>query len=115
LLWPRRTGRHRPPADTATCLLQHFLQIAHPAVIELVGDKAGRRPIKAPEGTIGPICREHCFAIGLVMRHVGDKMIISPPLVISKAEIDELLALALKSLDDSLREIHDKGLMKAAA
>ena len=113
--------------ETAPYLREKWLQLAdHPLVgeariagmmgaIELVADKAGRRPFEAPEGTIGLMCREHCFANGLVMRHVGDKMIISPPLVISKAEIDELLAFALKSLDDSLRDIHDKGLMKAAA
>ncbi|MDH3581279.1 MAG: aspartate aminotransferase family protein, partial [Hyphomicrobiales bacterium] len=106
---------------------EKWLQLAdHPLVgearisgmmgaIELVADKAGRRPFEAPEGTIGLMCREHCFANGLVMRHVGDKMIISPPLIISKAEIDELVAFALKSLDDTLRDIHDKGLMKAVA
>ncbi len=113
--------------QTAPHLREKWLQLAdHPLIgeariagmmgaIELVADKAGRRPFEASEGTIGLMCREHCFANGLVMRHVGDKMIISPPLVISKAEIDELLVLALKSLDDTLRDIHDKGLMKAAA
>ena len=34
------------------------------------------------------ICREHCFQNGLVMRHVGDRMIISPPLIITEADID---------------------------
>ena len=112
--------------QTAPYLREKWYELAgHPLVgearivgmigaIELVADKAGRRPFAAKEGTVGLICREHCFANGLVMRHVGDKMIISPPLVISKAEIDELQALALKSLDDTLRDIHDKGLMKAA-
>ncbi len=114
-------------AETAPYLREKWLQLAdHPLVgeariigmigaIELVADKAGRRPFAASEGTIGLICREHCFANGLVMRHVGDKMIISPPLIISRAQIDELQALALKSLDETLREIRDKGLMQAAA
>ena len=114
-------------AETAPYLREKWLQLAdHPLVgeariigmigaIELVADKAGRRPFAASEGTIGLICREHCFANGLVMRHIGDKMIISPPLIISRAQIDELQALALKSLDETLREIRDKGLMQAAA
>jgi putrescine aminotransferase len=45
------------------------------------------------------ICRGHCFNNGLIMRAVGDTMIISPPLVISKAEIDELVTKARLCLD----------------
>jgi len=36
------------------------------------------------------------------MRAVGDTMIIAPPLVISEAEIDELVAKARKCLDLTL-------------
>ena len=36
------------------------------------------------------------------MRAVGDSMIISPPLIMSRGQIDDLIALALKSLDDTL-------------
>ncbi|MCB1340463.1 MAG: aspartate aminotransferase family protein, partial [Pseudooceanicola sp.] len=49
--------------------------------IALTPDKATRAKFAAEEGTVGLICRERCFANGLVMRHVGDRMIISPPLV----------------------------------
>jgi putrescine aminotransferase len=45
------------------------------------------------------ICRGHCFNNGLIMRAVGDTMIIAPPLVISKTEIDELVEKARKCLD----------------
>jgi putrescine aminotransferase len=34
------------------------------------------------------------------MRHVGDRMIISPPLVITEGEIDTLIERAVKSLDE---------------
>jgi putrescine aminotransferase len=37
---------------------------------------------------------------GLVMRAVGDSMIISPPLVISHEEVDELVRRARRTLDD---------------
>lgn len=52
----------------------------------------------------GMICREHCFNNGLVMRAVGDTMIIAPPLVISKTEINELLEKTVKCLDLTLRD-----------
>jgi putrescine aminotransferase len=48
------------------------------------------------------ICRQFCFDNGLIMRAVGDTMIIAPPLVISKAEIDELVTKARKCLDLTL-------------
>jgi putrescine aminotransferase len=50
------------------------------------------------------ICRQFCFDNGLIMRAVGDTMIIAPPLVISKAEIDELVTKARKCLD--LTSVH---------
>jgi putrescine aminotransferase len=54
---------------------------------------------------VGMRCRRHCFNNGLIMRAVGDTMIISPPLVISHAEINELLEKARKCLDLTAEEI----------
>ncbi|MND85850.1 putative aminotransferase [compost metagenome] len=51
------------------------------------------------------ICRTFCFENGLIMRAVGDTMIIAPPLVISHAEIDELVEKARKCLDLTLEAI----------
>lgn len=71
--------------------------------IELVQDKATR---KRYEGRgVGMICRQFCFDNGLIMRAVGDTMIISPPLVISKYEIDELVTKARKCLDLTLETL----------
>ena len=68
--------------------------------IELVQDKATR---KRYEGRgVGMICRQFCFDNGLIMRAVGDTMIISPPLVITRDEIDELVTKARKCLDLTL-------------
>ena len=36
------------------------------------------------------VCRAACIESGLVMRAVGDTMILSPPLVISREQVDEL-------------------------
>ncbi|MDU7556925.1 MAG: aspartate aminotransferase family protein [Pseudomonas sp.] len=71
--------------------------------IELVQDKATR---KRYEGRgMGMICRQFCFDNGLIMRAVGDTMIIAPPLVISKDEIDELVTKARKCLDLTLEAL----------
>mgnify|MGYP003148781418 FL=1 len=66
--------------------------------IELVKDKATRERFP-DKGTVGTLCRDLCVANGLVMRAVGDTMIMSPPLIISRAEIDELVDKAWKVLD----------------
>ncbi|AJE47270.1 aspartate aminotransferase family protein [Celeribacter indicus] len=78
--------------------------------IALTPDKASRAKFKGDAGTVGYICRERCFANNLVMRHVGDRMVISPPLVITKEEIDELIARARLSLDETLERIEAEGL-----
>nr|WP_321981796.1 aspartate aminotransferase family protein [uncultured Cohaesibacter sp.] len=82
------------------------------AALELTPDKTARAPFAAGKGTVGLICREHCFNNGLVMRHVGDTMIIAPPLVISNSEIDELVSKAAKCLDLTLADIKARDLYK---
>ncbi|MGE8333161.1 MAG: aminotransferase, partial [Pseudomonas putida] len=71
--------------------------------IELVKDKATRSRYEGKG--VGMICRTFCFENGLIMRAVGDTMIIAPPLVISHAEIDELVEKARKCLDLTLEAI----------
>ena len=72
--------------------------------IELVQDKATRTRYPAEKG-VGMICRGFCFNNGLIMRAVGDTMIIAPPLVITEAEIDELVEKARLCLDLTLAEL----------
>ena len=47
----------------------------------------------------GMRCRDICVNNGLVMRAVGDTMIVSPPLVVEDAHVDELVEKAWKCLD----------------
>ncbi len=82
--------------------------------LALTPDKATRAAFASDAGTVGYICRERCFANNLIMRHVGDRMIISPPLVITRAEIDTLIERARQSLDEALEAIKAQGLYAAA-
>ncbi len=72
--------------------------------IELVGDKSRRKGFEN-DGDVGNRCRDYCFDNGLVMRAVLDSMILSPPLVISKAEIDELMEKARRCLDLTAKDL----------
>jgi putrescine---pyruvate transaminase len=102
--------------ETGPYLQSQWQQLAdHPLVgeargigfigaLELVKNKSTRAFFE-PEGDVGQLCRDFCFQNGLVMRAVGDTMIISPPLVMSKQEIDKLIELASMSLDMTAREL----------
>lgn len=58
---------------------------------------------------VGMVCRGHCFGNGLIMRAVGDRMIIAPPLIMSRAQIDEMMALILRCLDLTLADVKKNG------
>lgn len=85
------------------------------ASIALTPNKETRAKFASDAGTVGYICREFCFGNNLIMRHVGDRMIISPPLVLTTDEIDTLIARARKSLDECYAKIQSEGLLVAAS
>jgi putrescine aminotransferase len=82
--------------------------------IALTPNKEKRAKFASEYGTVGYRCRERCFANNLIMRHVGDRMIISPPLVITPDEIDILIERAKKSLDECYAGLQADGLFKSA-
>jgi putrescine aminotransferase len=102
--------------DVGPYLAKAYAELAgHPLVGEattcglmgallLVKDKATRRTAFDPALEIGMVCRGHCFGNGLIMRAVGDRMIIAPPLVITRAQIDEMVALIRRCLDLTLAD-----------
>ncbi len=112
--------------DTAPYLATKWATLAdHPMVgeakivgmmgsIALTPNKGNRSRFSAPSGTVGYICRERCFANNLIMRHVGDRMIISPPLIIDKEQIDILIERAWKSLDEGMSNVKEKELWESA-
>lgn len=107
--------------DVGPYLAQKFAQLNdHPLVgiaescgfvagLVLVKNKASKECF-APDLGVGMMCRTHCFANGLIMRAVGDRMIIAPPLTMTHAQIDDMMGLILKCLDLTLGELTQKGL-----
>ncbi|MCB1310855.1 MAG: aspartate aminotransferase family protein [Sedimentitalea sp.] len=82
--------------------------------IALTPHKESRAKFASDSGTVGLMCRERCFANNLVMRHVGDRMVISPPLVIRPEEIDTLAERARKALDETYAALKAQDMLKAA-
>ena len=106
--------------DIGPYLAEHFAALAdHPLVgevqtcgmmgaVQLVKDKAAGTTF-ASELEVGMVCRAHCFGNGLIMRAVGDRMIVAPPLVMTRAQVDEMMALVRRCLDLTLAELHQRG------
>ena len=82
--------------------------------LALTPDKATRAKFAAEPGTAGFITRERCFANNVIMRHVYDRMIISPPLVITPEQIDTLIDRATKALDEAHAKMKADGMLRAA-
>ncbi|CAM2144204.1 Putrescine--pyruvate aminotransferase [Pararobbsia alpina] len=60
-------------------------------------------------GDVGTICRDFCFGSDLIMRATGDRMLLSPPLVVTRAEIDELVSKAARAIDLTAKKIGVQG------
>ena len=91
---------HPLVGDAETCGLMGALL--------LIKDKETGTPF--PEAVeIGMVCRGHCFREGVIMRAVGDRMIIAPPLVITRAQVDEMMVLIRRCLDLTLADAQRQG------
>lgn len=66
-----------------------------------------------PNLSVGMICRGHMFGNGMIMRAVGDRMIIAPPLTTTRAQIDEMIGLIRSCLDKTLSDLQGRGLWSA--
>ena len=108
--------------DIGPYLAQRFGELAaHPLVgsaetcgmvagLLLVKNKARREQFDA-NLSVGMVCRGHCFRSGLIMRAVGDRMIIAPPLIMTRNEIDEMMGLIRRCLDLTYADVRANGWM----
>ena len=92
----------------AHALIGEAQSIGMMGALQIVRDKASGA-LFDEKLEVGMVCRGHCFANGLIMRAVGDRMIIAPPLVMTHAQIDEMAALIRKCLDLTLADVRQRG------
>ncbi len=82
------------------------------AGVELVKNKATKEAFAASDGA-GPYAFKRCQENGLITRAIGETLAFCPPLVISAAEIDELLAKLGKALDETHAWLKERQLVAA--
>ena len=56
--------------------------------VEIVARKGTNERFSGKEGPAGLMVRDRCIASGLMVRAIRDTIVMSPPLIISHAEID---------------------------
>jgi putrescine aminotransferase len=110
--------------ETGPYLKRRFAELAdHPLVgfANSCGFVAGLNLVRSKGATVhdnvafdeslavGMVCRGHMFNNGMIMRAVGDRMIVAPPLILTKAQIDEMLALIRHCLDLTYADVKERG------
>ncbi|MCA1939770.1 MAG: aspartate aminotransferase family protein [Caenispirillum bisanense] len=74
------------------------------AGIELIKDKA-KHEFFPNAGKVGTICRDHSFRNGLIMRGVYDTMVLSPPLIVTREHVDEMVGKIARVLDLTAKDV----------
>jgi putrescine aminotransferase len=109
------TGPHLKAAFGALAahpLVGHAETCGMTAGLDLVRRKgAGVHDCEAfpSELAVGMVCRGHMFDNGVIMRAVGDRMIVAPPLVMTTAQIDEMVERIGFCLDLTLADVQRRG------
>jgi putrescine aminotransferase len=103
----------RTAGDTGPYLAAALARLAeHPLVgetrslgligaVEIVAEKGTNKRFGGAPGKAGPIVRDLCIENGLMIRAVRDTLVMSPPLVISHAEIDRLVGTIERALTEA--------------
>jgi len=73
--------------------------------VEIVADKATGARFGGKEGNAGPVVRDFCIDSGLMVRGIRDTIVMSPPLIISRQQIDDLVDIIRRSLDSAMPKL----------
>ena len=57
---------------------------------------------------MGLYCQERARDHGLILRSIGDSVAFCPPLIITPSEIDEMIGIFAKALNETEKWVEDK-------
>jgi 4-aminobutyrate--pyruvate transaminase len=69
------------------------------AAVELVADKSSRRPFE-PIGSVGAAVFEVAHQHGLIVRGIQDSIAFCPPLIITEAQVKDMVSRFVDTLED---------------
>lgn len=80
--------------------------------IELVANKQSKEALPATSGSAQAVFKR-CLERGVVIRPIGNMIVVSPPLTLTRQNIDTIIAALSESIAEVAREFADKGLLAA--
>jgi adenosylmethionine-8-amino-7-oxononanoate aminotransferase len=83
----------------------HFMQ-----GIEFVRDQASKEPL-ADEADVGGRIAAHAQARGLIVRPLGHRAVLSPPLILGEPEIDFVASTLRESIAASMEDLAGEGFL----
>jgi len=81
------------------------------ACVECVISRDSKEPLKLDK-TIGRRIDEHAERLGLIVRPLINHCVLSPPLVVTKSQIDEIVAILRQAILLAQEEVRREGLWK---
>lgn len=69
--------------------------------VEIVAEPGTNKRFTGKEGKAGPIVRDACIKNGLMVRGIRDSIVMCPPLIISRADIDRMIDIIARSLREA--------------
>ena len=72
--------------------------------IENVADKASKE-LFSPEVEIGSRIARHCQQRGLIVRPIAHLNVMSPPLILDRGQIDEMIGILRASIEATMDEL----------
>ena len=84
------------------------------AAVECVGNKDKKDPLNLSY-EIGSRINEHCQQLGLIVRPLFSTCVMSPSLIITKEQIDDLVSILRKGIELATDDIKKEGLWSATS
>ena len=81
------------------------------ACVECVIDQDAKDPLVLDK-EIGTRIDQHCQALGLIVRPLINMNVLSPPLIITQEQIDDMIALLRRGIEMAMRDVQREGLWK---
>ena len=79
------------------------------ACIECVADRESHNPIRL-DTEVGVRIDRHCQELGLLVRPLVHMCVMSPPLVISREQIDTMAGILHEGISRTMRDLRQEGI-----
>jgi adenosylmethionine-8-amino-7-oxononanoate aminotransferase len=79
------------------------------AGIECVADRESNDPLQLDK-EVGKRIDQHCYQLGLLVRPVINMCVMSPPLIITEPQIDDMVAILREGISRTMADLRKEGL-----